>query len=89
MSLYPTRQTLVPRDEPPHITTLPQMWTCSTGPVETTLGPQCPQSMQQGKSPYLPSASSMTLSHHTQDIPQVEGPLAETPLCNVPQLVLQ
>jgi len=31
----------------------------------------------------------MTSSHHSQDIPQVENPLAETPLFNVPCYVLQ
>ena len=31
MSLYPTRQTPIPRDKPPHMPTLPEMWACSTG----------------------------------------------------------
>src|SRR5882724_13196382 len=53
------------------------------------MGPQHPQSRCEGRSLNLSSVSSMTSSHHSQDIPQVEGPLAETSLFNVPHHVLQ
>ena len=53
------------------------------------MGPQHPQSRHEGRSLNLSSVSSMTLSHHSQDIPQAAGPLAETPLFNVPHHVLQ
>jgi len=64
------------------------MWTHSTGPVETTLGPQCPQSRWERRSPTLSSMSSITPIHHSQDPPQEEGPLAEAPPFNVSHHVL-
>src|SRR5882724_9175207 len=67
---------------------LPQPQTWSTGPVGTMPGPQQPQSRSEGRSPTLLSVSSLTLSHHSQDLPLGEGPLAEVPPLNVPHHVL-
>src|SRR5882724_12527456 len=67
--------------------TVPQIQTHSTGPVETASGPPQPQSRQEGRSPTLSLVSSITPSHHSQDLPQEEGPLAEAPPFNVPHHV--
>ena len=85
MSLYPMRQTPVPRDEPPHMAALPRPLTRSTGPVGTTPAPPRPQSRREGRSPTLSSVSSLTLSHHSQDLPFGGGPLAGTPPFNIPR----
>jgi len=88
MSLYTTRRTPVPRDEPPHMVALPRPRTRSTGPVGTTPAPPRSQSRREGRSPTLTSVSSVTPSHHTHDLPFGGGPLTGTPPFNVPRHVL-
>ena len=84
MSLYLTRQTPILQDKPTHIPTLPQPWTRSTGQVGTTPGPEHPQSRCERRSPHLSLVLSAALSHHIQDIPQLESPLAGTTFFNQP-----
>src|SRR5882724_5376997 len=88
MSLYMTRRTPVPWDEPPHMPTLPRPRARSIGPVGTTPGPPCPQSRQGGMSLNTPSLVNALPVHHSPDLCQMEGPLTEVTLFNVPQHVL-
>ena len=88
MSLYLTRCTPIPWDEPPHMPALPQPCTCSTGPVGTTPGSQHPQSRHEGMSLDISSVSSMLSIHHSHDLCQAEGPLTEVTPFNVPQHIL-
>src|SRR5882724_5216803 len=52
------------------------------------LGPQQPQSRREGRSLTLSLVSSITPSHHSQDLPLGSGPLDEAPPFNVPCHVL-
>src|SRR5882724_3428126 len=88
MSLYTMRRTPVPLDEHHHMVALPPHRTRSTGPVGTMPAPPLSQSRREGRSPTLTSVSSVTLSHHTQDLPFGGGPLTDTPPFNVPRHVL-
>src|SRR5882724_6872904 len=88
MSLYPTRQTPIPQEKPPHLPTLPFPCTRSTGPVGITPGHQCPQSRHEGRSPNISSVLSVSSMHNEQDLCQAEGPLTEAMPFNVLQHVL-
>jgi len=68
---------------------LPQLWAHSTGPVGTTPGPKHPQSRHERRSPHLSLVLSMASSHHSQEIPQLQSPLAGTPFFNLLCHVLQ
>src|SRR5882724_1502274 len=88
MSLYPTRRTPVPQDEPPHMPAIPRPRNCSTGPVGPTLGPPCPQTRRGGTSPNTPSVVNISPVHHSPDLHQMEGPPTETTPFIVPRHVL-
>src|SRR5882724_8937546 len=88
MSLYPTRLTPVPRDEPPHMHALPRPRTHSTGPVGTTPGPPCLQSRRGEMSPNTPSLVNVLPVHHSPGLCQMAGPPTEVTPFNVPQHVL-
>src|SRR5882724_8180696 len=88
MSIYPTWQTPVPRDEPPHMPAVPRPRTHSTGPVGTTPGPPRPQSRRGGTSPTTPSLVNVSPVHHSPDLRQMEGPPTKATPFNVPQHVL-
>ena len=80
MSLYLTKQTPIPQDKPPHMPTMPQLWTCSTGPVGTNPGPEHPKSRCKRKSPlfFFSLVPSMELSHHSRETPQLDDLLVDT-----------
>src|SRR5882724_10264383 len=88
MSIYPTRRTPAPRDEPPHMPAIPRPCTHSTGPVGTTPGPPRPQSQRGGTSPTTPSLVNVSPVHHSLGLHQMEGPPTEATPFNVPQHVL-
>src|SRR5882724_8697815 len=88
MSLYPTRQTPVLQDEPPHMTAIPRPHMRSTGPVGTTLGPPRLQFRQGGMILTTPSMVNVSPVHHSPDLHQMEGPSTEVTPFNVPQHVL-
>src|SRR5882724_2570957 len=88
MNLYPTWQTPVPRDEPPHMPAVPRPRTHSTGPVGTTPGPPRPQSRRGGTSLMTPSLVNISPVHHSPDLHQMEGPPTKATPYNVPQHVL-
>jgi len=88
MSLYPTRRTPVPRDEPPHMPAVPRPRTRSTGPVGTTPGPPRPQSRRGGASPTTPSLVNVSPVHHSLGLHPMEGPPTEATPFNVPRHVL-
>src|SRR5882724_9445687 len=88
MSLYLTRQTPVPWDEPLHMPVVPRPCTRSTGPVGTTLGPPFPQSQRGGTSPTTPSLVNVSPVHHSLGLHQIEGPPTEATPFNVPRHVL-
>src|SRR5882724_3603035 len=88
MSLYSTRQTPVPRDEPLHMPAIPRPHTCSTGPVGTTLGPPRLQYRQGGMSPTNPSLVNVSPIHHGPDLCQMKGPPTEVTPFNIPQHIL-
>src|SRR5882724_260072 len=85
MNLYPTWQTPVPRDEPPHMPAVPRPRTHSTGPVGTTPGPPHPQSRRGGMSPTTPSLVNVFPVHHSPDLRQMEGPPTKATPFNVPR----
>src|SRR5882724_9049085 len=88
MSLYLTRRTPVPWDEPLHMPALPRPCTRSTGPVGTTPGPPCPQSRRGGMSPNTPSIVNVSPVHHGPDLRQLEDPPIKVTPFNVPRHVL-
>src|SRR5882724_630385 len=88
MSIYLTRRTPVPWDEPPHMPTIPRPHTRSTGPVGTTLGPPRPQSQRGGMSPTTLSLVNVSPIHHSLGLHQMEGPPTEVTPFNVPRHVL-
>src|SRR5882724_6766870 len=88
MSLYSTRRTPVPQDEPPHMPTIPRPHTCSTGPVGTTPGPPHLQSRRGGVSPTAPSLVNISPIHHSPNLLQMEGPPTEVTPFNIPRHVL-
>src|SRR5882724_9770667 len=88
MSIYPTRRTPAPRDEPPHMPAVPRPRTHSTGPVGTTPGPPRPQSRRGGMSPTTLSLVNVSPVHHGLGLHQMEGPPTETTPFNVPRHVL-
>ena len=78
MSLYPTKQTPIPWDEPPHMPAMPQPWTHSTSPVETTPGPEFPQSRHEREILHFSLVPSVASSQHIQETPQLEDLLVDT-----------
>src|SRR5882724_3588250 len=88
MSLYTTRRTPVPWDEPLHMPAIPRPRMRSTGPVGTTPGPPLPQSRRGGTSPTTPSLVNVSPIHHSLGLHQMEGPPTEVTPFNVPRHVL-
>src|SRR5882724_2039873 len=88
MSLYTTRRTPIPRDEPLHMPAIPRPHMRSTGPVGTTPGPPHPQSQRGGTSPTTPSLVNVSPVHHSPGLRQMEGPPTEVTPFNNPRHVL-
>src|SRR5882724_10911809 len=88
MSLYTTRRTPIPRDEPLHMPAIPRPHMRSTGPVGTTPGPPHPQSQRGGTSPTTPSLVNVSPVHHSPGLRQMEGPPTEVTPFNDPRHVL-
>src|SRR5882724_9146027 len=88
MSIYPTRRTPVPRDEPPHMPTIPRPRARSTGPVGTTPRPPHPQSRRGGTSPTTPSLVNVSPIHHSLGLHRMEGPPTKVTPFNIPRHVL-
>jgi len=73
MSLYTTRQTPVPWDEPPHMARIPRPRTRSTGQVGTTLGPPHPN-LGEGNEPDHPLLGERITCPHSPGLIRWKAP---------------